>query len=262
MKKIILLNSLALAFLIFTCGSALALPTTVDGNLSDWGVSVFADMTPDLGVLYNIENYPLADRPSGGELYDAEAIYSYRDSYNDLWFAIVTSFPSTGFGYNSITNIASYIPGDLAISMDSLGAGTGEYGYEYGFALTDVQPLTLENHNVTPGTLYSVTDWAEGTVLPDNSPTYIVSGSAVSTGQVSYVNAGVTENGFDTWIIEGVISGLPWSNVDGNNAFLHWTQSCGNDAIDLNPVPEPSTMLLFGIGLAGLAGGIKRKMVR
>jgi hypothetical protein len=47
----------------------------------------------------------------------------------------------------------------------------------------------------------------------------------------------------------------------------HWTMSCGNDAIngsfDANaptPNPEPGTIALLGIGLAGLAGvGARRK---
>ena len=36
---------------------------------------------------------------------------------------------------------------------------------------------------------------------------------------------------------------------------LHWTMSCANDIIEgqVNAVPEPATMVLFGLGLSGLA---------
>ena len=54
------------------------------------------------------------------------------------------------------------------------------------------------------------------------------------------------------------------------NLFAHWTMSCGNDEVNGNvtvaadtrapaPVPEPGTIALFGIGLAGLAGGAARR---
>ncbi len=40
---------------------------------------------------------------------------------------------------------------------------------------------------------------------------------------------------------------------------LHWTMQCGNDEIDviddvpLAPVPEPTTMVLLGMGVLGVA---------
>jgi len=42
---------------------------------------------------------------------------------------------------------------------------------------------------------------------------------------------------------------------------LHWGMTCGNDVIEgAAPVPEPSAMLLFGTGLMGLGGILRRKM--
>ncbi len=45
--------------------------------------------------------------------------------------------------------------------------------------------------------------------------------------------------------------------------WLHWTMECGNDYFnlkgDINPIPEPTTLLLFTAGLPLLAGKMRRK---
>ncbi|MEA3467737.1 MAG: PEP-CTERM sorting domain-containing protein [Thermodesulfobacteriota bacterium] len=53
------------------------------------------------------------------------------------------------------------------------------------------------------------------------------------------------------------------TNKEGFNCAgldVHWTMSCGNDNINASaPVPEPSTILIVGTGLAGLAGYRKKR---
>jgi hypothetical protein len=62
-------------------------------------------------------------------------------------------------------------------------------------------------------------------------------------------------NGMMTFVIPNAVSTL---GLVGSSAGFHWTMECSNDVFE-GKVPEPSTMLLLGAGLTGLAFFRRRK---
>ena len=126
------------AFVIFSLlilSSVPAMAYTIDGNISDWGISLGVDGSgkfnnswapSSLTASYTQDNDvgPVSGKPSGGEAFDAEALYFDSDS-NYGYFALVTSVNPNGMdvGYPYSYNY-DFGAGDLAIKL-----GVGESTY-------------------------------------------------------------------------------------------------------------------------------------
>lgn len=279
MKRLILFVTIIIGISGVFSNSALAY--SIDGYLGDWGVTLGSEsvnkgyLNTDLpsggldidyitedNAASNISGWqyvgpgysygsssPSSNYYMKGNSFDVEAIYFDNDQYY-AYIAIVQGLPSGG---GTAPWNPWFLPGDIAIDADNK-LNTGEYGFEYGLKISDSK-------------LYLVRDW--GSVYysgySSSNPWAIKSGSEI--GLVDFVYSG---NQNSHYILEAAIplSFLGLSANPGDPVYtvgIHWTQQCGNDSLNLSadvnpvPVPEPSTFLLVGAGLTGVAIYGRRK---
>ena len=282
MKKIIL--TLAFLFTAFITQANATINHSVDGSLTEWGVTPGSNWIPASGIASTVEDYIPGSNSDGylnpgwgGQKYDAEAMYVDVVG-NTLYYAIVTGMPENGY--------KGTLPGDIAINFN-------HEGYKYGIAVPDYYTyvdVTSTNGRVVPytspgdGDLYKVdsslpgdgtdnhgwiwsawpTDMAPmkiedyGGILPDSNPK---TSQWLADGTLQYKNfAGDTSH----WIIEGSVPISGFGSDWGKCFEMVWTETCGNDVIRLNycPIPEPTTLLLFGLGMIGIIGRVRRTKSR
>jgi len=211
----------------------------INGLLDDWGVLPHAQWSPAGGHVCWVEedNWGSAHPgfPSGGEQYDAEALYG-DITRGMAYVALVTSFPAMG--------IQSALPGDFGIDVNMDGI------YEYGLKTTGARA----------GGLFADPTWTTSSDFPMSSPSRIVGGTLLDMQPLAYRQLEIIENGYPTWVIEGQFD---WSCLKSpaGSFGLHWTMDCGNDMLNLqvHPTPEPASVLLLAPGLAALWGYSRRR---
>jgi hypothetical protein len=220
--------------------------------VQDWPTNAAA---PDPGPRYYIS-----------EAFDLEAMYAHINTADEMvYFSIVTSMPNSGFTHAPWYGDYMFRAGDVRFNIgdDLFVLGTMNHTY---------------NSQNYYGNLYYNPDMAyydgyrgfgyRGNPMLDTLST-LGSGLATSSDfnfdyreyTDEYGNS-IYENGYATYVMEGCIAFSDFAGVDvAHEGFtMNLAMSCNNDmmSLEIDPVPEPGTIALFGLGLLGLYAGRRR----
>ncbi len=244
---------------------ATPLPAVFDGSWTEF---------TDIGAMGHVEDQ---DGAYGGQPYDHEHLfYKYNYATKVLSIGIQSGFDLVTGAQTDSYGIGTWHLGDLALSFDGsvdLINGTGfEHAVDFGLytenysgAMVDAGTGTgidaaglykdvvwnsdLQNdfHLGDTAAPFAMDDGSIAGALSQN-----VSGSGMVDGRLSYYRY-VT---FDVTDLVGPDEDLMIS--------AHLTMECGNDVMNGDVIvnPEPSTIALLGIGLAGVAGGAVRRRMK
>jgi hypothetical protein len=165
-----------------------------------------------------------------------------------ITFSLYTNYPQSGV---TVGTWATFV-GDLAIDLP------GGSSYEYGISLSS------HANGIVGGNLYQVSNWnlsnfyapSGGYSYNQNQIVTIGSGTDIGNAAISWNPIGSNP----TYRIDVSVDRnlIPADVVD-----IHWASAtCANDYVNgTAAVPEPSGMLLLGLGLITISG-IVRKAVK
>ncbi|MFT5485709.1 MAG: hypothetical protein ACI9JL_000755 [Paracoccaceae bacterium] len=284
--------TLGLGFAL-SAGSASAI--TIDGNLSDWGVTVadgnnsnFSSPSPTIGLVSTFTedqndfagNGGYVGPNYGGQNYDAEFM-GVAVQGNTMYLAIVS-------GQRPDNGLSKYSPGDIYMTTPvgvvgiEVGGGTGggaggvvtegnagstynlhSNGYTQSYGTTDAAQ--------TAGSIWANADWIQDPIAPGSPVQMDINGASTKIADADYAYTRNTQTSQHS-VIELALDLTNLLDEDGNGSIgIHWSPSCGNDIVTAffqvsvpitsTEIPEPGSALVWLVGV-GMIGAMRARRKR
>jgi hypothetical protein len=282
MKNILAGGLLTLAL----SGPAFAGPMIVDGNVSDWGITVADNNGSNftnpqvslpailLGFMREDQNDLAGDGGflgphRGGQNYDGEFM-AVALAGDRLHVVIVT-------GQRPDNGLARFSPGDIRIVADTGlvygievggGVGGGAGGSLLGGAIGSTYTLngsgytqSHSNSARTTGSIWLAPNWLND-AIEHNVPVQLANdGSGIFVGNAEFVYTR------DTFTSQHAVIELSLDRAIFGGATMldfFWSPSCNNDVLIVHDdlpgrVPEPGALALLGLGFLGLTMTRRRR---
>lgn len=261
--------------LLLPAAQAAAAPFAVDGNVSDWGVSVAdngaSQLVPSIPLLYSAREDQSDTAGDGGYLgpnhggqnYDVEFLGMAAQGTR-LYLVLVSGLrPDNGF--------QRYGPGDIRLKINGTPYGIevgGGAGGGPGGAIAEGDAgatYTLNGSGYTTahavpagqvaGSIWRNPAWILDPIAPQ-TPAQIQGGTYVGLADYVYTRNTVTQQHsiIELSIDAGLFGGI--SSIE-----VEWGPSCGNDvlaglaavSIPNEELPAPGALSLLGAAFAGMA---------
>ena len=284
--------SAVLAGIALLSAPAAAATITIDGNLSDWGITVsdspgstplsnFSNLSTTIGLQASFvedQNDNAGDGGflgpnQGGQNYDAEFLGVALQN-TTLFIAIVT-------GQRPDNGATRYSPGDIMLTINNNLYGIevgGGVGGGAGAAITEgaagstynvnsngftngTTPLLATAAAQTAGSVWIGADWINDPIAPATPVQMKINGTSTQVGTANYV---YTRNSVTSQhsIIELALDISNLLDEDGEGLIgIHWSPSCGNDIVQAlftasmeTQIPEPGSVIVWVAGFGAMIG--------